>query len=91
MRSTFKPAGVRRVRAERTAHRLALEVTALRGAGITSHAELARAMTERSVPARRGGAVWTLTTVARVLSLAMAKGDIADATQVAQSSAMMTF
>lgn len=42
----------RRVGAERTAHRLALEVEALRAEGVTSMAGLAQALTERGVPNR---------------------------------------
>jgi len=54
--------------AERMGYRLALEVEALRGAGVTTMAGLAQALTERGVPTPRGSAVWTHTTVARVLS-----------------------
>jgi DNA invertase Pin-like site-specific DNA recombinase len=63
-------ARVRREGAERVAHRMALEVEALRGEGITSLAGLAQALTERGVATPRGGAVWTHTTVARILSRA---------------------
>lgn len=41
----------RREAAERTAHRLAPEVEALRAEGLTSHADIACALTEREVPA----------------------------------------
>ena len=58
---------VRREGAERAAHRLAFEVAALRDAGIGTMQGLATALTERGVPAPRGGATWTHTTVARVL------------------------
>jgi DNA invertase Pin-like site-specific DNA recombinase len=58
----------RREAAERAAHRLALEVDALRRNGITSCAAVARALTERGIAAPRGGALWTHTTVARLLS-----------------------
>jgi DNA invertase Pin-like site-specific DNA recombinase len=51
----------------RTAHRLALEVEALRAEGITTHQGLARALTERGVATPRGGAVWTHMTMARVI------------------------
>ena len=61
-------ARVRREGAVRGAHRLALEVAALQGLGITTHAALAQALTARGVPAPRGGTLWTHTTVARVLS-----------------------
>ena len=64
---TAAAARVRRFEAERVAHRLALEVEVLRGEGITSLAGLAQALTERRVATPRGGAVWTHTTVARVL------------------------
>lgn len=61
-------ARVRQVGSARVAYRLAFEVEALRGQGISTHAGLAQALMERGVPAPRGGAVWTHTTVARVLS-----------------------
>ncbi|MGE4048650.1 MAG: recombinase family protein, partial [Acetobacteraceae bacterium] len=60
-------ARARREGAEQAAHRLLLEVEALRCAGVESHAAIARALTERGVPTPRGGAVWTHTTVARLL------------------------
>jgi len=63
---------VRKEEAERAAHRLALEVEALRAFGITSLAGLAQALTERGVVTPRGSAVWTHTTVARVLGRAAA-------------------
>jgi len=59
---------VRREGAERVAHRLALEIAALQADGITSHAGLALALTERGVATPRGSSVWTHTTVARVIS-----------------------
>ena len=59
---------MRREGAARTAHRLALEVTALREIGIGTLQGLAAALTERGVPALRGGAAWPHTTVARVLA-----------------------
>ena len=65
-------ARVRRVGAEQVAHRLALEVVALQQAGVSTMQGLARALTERGVPTPRGGAVWTHTTVARVLGRAAA-------------------
>ncbi|MBP0495702.1 recombinase family protein [Pararoseomonas indoligenes] len=57
----------RQEKATRSAHRLLLEVEALRREGITAKAAMARALTERGVPTPRGGAVWTHTTVARVV------------------------
>jgi DNA invertase Pin-like site-specific DNA recombinase len=63
-----RSAAVTRVQqATRTAHRLALDVEALRAEGITTHQGLARALTERGVATPRGGGIWTHTTVARVL------------------------
>ncbi|HEY8613384.1 MAG TPA: recombinase family protein [Roseomonas sp.] len=53
--------------ATRTAHRLAVEVEALRAEGITTHQGLARALNERGVATPRGGGIWTHTTVARLL------------------------
>jgi DNA invertase Pin-like site-specific DNA recombinase len=61
-------AASRRLEAERTAHRLALEIKALRATGITSHAALARELMQGRVPSPRGHSVWTHTTVARVTS-----------------------
>jgi DNA invertase Pin-like site-specific DNA recombinase len=57
----------RRLAAEQTAYRLALEVNADRTAGATTHQALARALTARGVPTPRGAQIWTHTTVARVL------------------------
>ena len=54
--------------ADRVAHRLLLEVDALRGKGVTSHQGLARALNDRRVPTPRGTGTWTHTTVARVIS-----------------------
>ena len=59
---------VRRAGAEQTAHRLMLEVAALREAGVTTMQGLASALTARGVPAPRGGTLWTHTTVARVMN-----------------------
>jgi DNA invertase Pin-like site-specific DNA recombinase len=58
----------RRTGAERTAHRLALEVERLRAEGVTGQAAIARALTELGVPTPRGHGAWTHTTVARVLA-----------------------
>jgi DNA invertase Pin-like site-specific DNA recombinase len=63
-------AAARRQAAEQAAHRLELEVAAARTMGAATHQALARALTERGVPAPRGGRVWTHTTVARVLARA---------------------
>jgi len=59
-------ARARREGAERTAHRLALEVDQLRASGIVSYAGLARALMERGVATPQGGVVWTHTTVVRL-------------------------
>jgi DNA invertase Pin-like site-specific DNA recombinase len=61
-------AQARREAAERTAHRLVLEMERLRAEGFASHAALARALNRCGVPTSRGGSVWTHTTVARVLA-----------------------
>ena len=50
-----------------TAHRLLLEVGALQAEGVTTHAGLARILTERGTPTPRGARAWTHTTVARLL------------------------
>jgi hypothetical protein len=54
--------------ADRTAHRLLLEVERLREAGVASLQGLAQALTERGVPTPRGSDTWTHTTVARLLA-----------------------
>ncbi|WP_255531736.1 recombinase family protein [Roseomonas sp. KE2513] len=64
---TAAAAEARQEEAARTAHRPASGVEALRTEGVTTHLGLARTLTERSVPTPRGGAVWTHTTVARVI------------------------
>lgn len=56
--------------AQQAAHRVALEIEALRAVGITSQAALARALTDRQVPTPQGSRTWTHTTVARVLARA---------------------
>ena len=56
--------------AEQAAHRVALELEALRASGVSAHAALARALSARGVPTPRGGTAWTHTTVARVLARA---------------------
>ena len=61
-------AQARRQAAEQTAHRLMLEVEALRREGIVSHAALARALSQRGIATPRGAAIWTHTTVARLLA-----------------------
>jgi hypothetical protein len=44
--------------ATRIAHRLSLEIDALRQDGVTTLVGLARSLTKRGVPAPRGGAIW---------------------------------
>ena len=65
-------AQARRLVAERSAHRLTLEVERLRAEGFTGQAAIARALTKRGIPTPRGSGVWTHTTVARVLARAEA-------------------
>ncbi|MFC0386837.1 recombinase family protein [Muricoccus vinaceus] len=60
-------AKTRQEEAIRTAHRLALEVEALRAQGIATNAGMARALTEKGVLTPRGGITWTHTTVTRVV------------------------
>lgn len=60
----------RREAADRTAHRLLLEVEALQERGITSRREMARAFRERGIPTPHGRGSWTHTTVARLLARA---------------------
>ena len=60
-------ASAREDAATRIAHRLSLEIEALRHEGVATLVGLARCLTERGVRTPRGGAVWTHTTVARVL------------------------
>ena len=59
---------VRQRAAEQTAHRILLDLEALRDEGITGHAALARAMMARGVPTPKGSPIWTHTTVARLLT-----------------------
>jgi DNA invertase Pin-like site-specific DNA recombinase len=59
---------VRRQEADRTAHRLALELDSLRGEGIVGMAALARALSARAIPTPGRATEWTHTTVARVLA-----------------------
>ena len=54
--------------ADTAAHRLWFEIERLRSAGVSTMVGLARALTERGVPSPRGGAVWTHTTVARLVA-----------------------
>ncbi|WP_291295374.1 recombinase family protein [Elioraea sp.] len=63
-------ADVRRDEADRTAHRILLEIEALRADGVEGLAELARALTDRAIPTPRGGATWTHTTITRLLARA---------------------
>ena len=60
----------RRDEAERTAHRLMLEIAGIRNGGVTTLLGLAQELTARGVPTPRHGAVWTHTTVSRMLARA---------------------
>jgi DNA invertase Pin-like site-specific DNA recombinase len=60
-------AQARQEAAERTAHRLALEVERLRAEGIVGHAALARALTVHGIVTPGGKRIWTHTTVARLV------------------------
>ena len=62
-------AGVaRREAADRVAHRLVIEIAALREKGVVTAIGLARALTERGMPTPREGRAWTHTTVARLMA-----------------------
>ena len=67
----------RRAEAERAAHRLALEIGRLRTEGVVTYAAMARTLTGCRVPTPRGGALWTHTTVARVLQRAATERTVA--------------
>jgi DNA invertase Pin-like site-specific DNA recombinase len=54
--------------ADQAAHRLLLEVAALREVGVTTHLGLAQALTERGVLTPRGSRTWTHTTITRLLA-----------------------
>ena len=58
----------RREAAERTAHRLHLDLERLRTDRATSNAALARALNQHAVPTPTGAGAWTHTSVARVLA-----------------------
>ena len=58
----------RRVAAERAAHRLALEIAALRAEGVQGQAALARALNERGIATPKGRGTWPHTTVTRVMT-----------------------
>src|SRR3954469_15918420 len=72
--------------ATRIAHRLSLEIDGLRGEGVTTLVGLARCLTERGVPTPRGGAVWTHTTVARVLGRILPEQDIRSVSNTRRAS-----
>lgn len=63
-------AEARRDEADRTAHRILLEIAALRAEGVDGFAALARALTDRAIPTPRGSTAWTHTTVTRLLARA---------------------
>ena len=58
----------RRGEAERTAHRLMLEIADIRGGGVSTRQGMAQELTARGVPTPRYGLVWTHTTVSRLLA-----------------------
>ncbi len=58
----------RRVGAERTAHRLMLEIADIRDGGVGTLQGMAQELTARGVPTLRHGAAWTHTTVSRLLA-----------------------
>ncbi|MDB5318333.1 MAG: resolvase [Rhodospirillales bacterium] len=58
----------RRQAADQAAHRLALEIAALRAEGVTGKAALARALNERGTAPPQGRGAWTHTTVTRVMA-----------------------
>jgi DNA invertase Pin-like site-specific DNA recombinase len=61
-----RAAQARRQAAQRIAHRLTIEMDAVRAEGNLSHASIARELTARGVPTPGGGRIWTHTTVARL-------------------------
>ena len=69
---TAAAALARRVAAERGAHRLALEIEALRLEGVEGQAALARALNGRGIATPQGRGAWTHTTVTRALARAAA-------------------
>ena len=58
--------------ADRTAHRLMMEIDRLRKMGVATMKGLARALTEQGVPTPSGRHAWTHTTVTRLLARAEA-------------------
>src|SRR5271163_62123 len=67
---TAAAAAARAEEADRTAHRVRIEINRLRESGITTLVGLAHALTALGVPTPRGGCAWTHTTVARALGRA---------------------
>ena len=60
-------AAVRADEADRTAHRVQIEIERLRRDGVTTMVGIARELTALGVPTPRRGCAWTHTTVARVI------------------------
>ena len=58
--------------ADRTAHRVGIEIARLQRSGVTTLVGLARELTALGVPTPRRGCAWTHTTVARVVERAQA-------------------
>jgi DNA invertase Pin-like site-specific DNA recombinase len=57
-------------KANRTAHRICIEIDLLRRSGVTTLQGLARELTALGVPTPRQGCAWTHTTVARAMGRA---------------------
>ncbi len=58
----------RRDEAERTAHRLMLEIADIRENGVSTLQGMAQELMARGVPTPRHGSMWTHTTVSRLLA-----------------------
>ena len=87
--SASAAASARTAQADRAAHRLLLDIDDLKREGVTGQAALARALTERRVPTPTGSAVWTHTTVARLLNRTCSP-PIGTATTCRQASGVMS-
>ena len=76
--------------AERTAHRLWLEIERLRRDGVSTMIGLARALTDRGVPTPRERRVWTHTTVARLVARVSTESRGSDTKTVAHTARSAT-
>lgn len=72
--SAASAAVARAEEADRTAHRVRIEIERLRRNGVRTLVGLARELTALSVPTPRQGRVWTHTTVARVMGRVQTNG-----------------